>query len=398
MCGHVGLAGNLEYKHEALMKRLLLIDVVRGADSTGLAAIRTSGNAVNVTKVASHPFDLFDHKGFAATNTASSSKVLLGHNRLATKGKINRLNAHPFVEQHIVGAHNGTLDQTAWTRLEEMLGEKFDVDSAALIAALDRFPVEEVIPEISGAWSLVWYDSRNDTLNFLRNKERPMWFAYSSAMDTLLWGSDYHILSAAIEIGEKKEISLYKEESKEKPDTFYSYWSSAEDVHYAFPLDAIRSKDQNKERLDKTVAKVTIKGKEKPAAVTYHGHGGSAAGNFPSRANNRSSTTTYRSSNDNAAGLRNFLKITTTSTVLPYSSAIERNDFDNYARGGCAWCHESVKWGDENLTIIEPASVILCANCTSHPTNTPETTVLLSPSSMDIVAKRLTDNKMQLVQ
>jgi hypothetical protein len=42
MCGHVGVAGDLALKDEALMKRLLIFDYLRGPDSTGLAAIETT--------------------------------------------------------------------------------------------------------------------------------------------------------------------------------------------------------------------------------------------------------------------------------------------------------------------------------------------------------------------
>src|SRR3546814_15939897 len=43
MCGHVGIAGKMELKDEALMRRLLVFDYFRGPDSTGFAALRKDG-------------------------------------------------------------------------------------------------------------------------------------------------------------------------------------------------------------------------------------------------------------------------------------------------------------------------------------------------------------------
>ena len=63
MCGLVGIAGDLSYKDEKFMKRLLVLDYFRGTDSTGLAAIRKGGEAV-ISKAAVNPLDLFDMSSF----------------------------------------------------------------------------------------------------------------------------------------------------------------------------------------------------------------------------------------------------------------------------------------------------------------------------------------------
>ena len=128
MCGLVGIAGNLEYKDEATMKRMLILDYFRGTDSTGFAAVKVKEDEVLMTKIASHPIDLFDMGAFKKALNGNTSKVFLGHNRAATVGKVNAVNAHPFQVGDILGVHNGTLDKDSWKRLDETLGYDTDVD------------------------------------------------------------------------------------------------------------------------------------------------------------------------------------------------------------------------------------------------------------------------------
>ena len=73
------MAGALEYCDEATMKRLLIFDILRGSDSTGLGVLRNNGEA-KVLKVAGHALDLLNHKDLEAVLTGSLSKVFLGHN------------------------------------------------------------------------------------------------------------------------------------------------------------------------------------------------------------------------------------------------------------------------------------------------------------------------------
>ena len=95
MCGLVGVAGALEFKDESLFKRMLVFDYFRGTDSTGVAWLKNTGNS-DIVKLPSHPLDLFGMKKFDSGLMGSNSIVFLGHNRAATMGKVNGINAHPF--------------------------------------------------------------------------------------------------------------------------------------------------------------------------------------------------------------------------------------------------------------------------------------------------------------
>ncbi|MSE24831.1 hypothetical protein GKC32_10305, partial [Lactobacillus curvatus] len=72
--------------------------------------------------------------------------VLMGHNRWATKGKINERNAHPFEHDHIIGAHNGTL------RNQHLLPNHldFEVDSDNIFHAMSTIGVDATIAKTSG--------------------------------------------------------------------------------------------------------------------------------------------------------------------------------------------------------------------------------------------------------
>src|SRR3546814_15519590 len=92
------------------MRRLLVFDYFSGPDSTGFAALRKDGTH-RLAKIASNPLNLFDMKRFSEANNGYQSLAFVGHNRFATKGKVNDLNAHPFHYGNIVGAHNGRSEE-----------------------------------------------------------------------------------------------------------------------------------------------------------------------------------------------------------------------------------------------------------------------------------------------
>ena len=61
MCGLVGVAGDINNKFEKLFKVLLQIDVIRGADSTGVAFVNNS-NVSSVHKETGPPQFLWGYE------------------------------------------------------------------------------------------------------------------------------------------------------------------------------------------------------------------------------------------------------------------------------------------------------------------------------------------------
>lgn len=198
MCGLVGMAGNIVEQDKKALKYLMIFDSSRGEDSTGLAVVHENNNDIAVHKKVGGPHILFNESPvFDNKNIYSGvrGKVFIGHNRAATRGKVNDENAHPFHHNTVVGAHNGTLVSTF--KLED--ANKFDVDSEAIFYNLDKYDVESVVPNIYGAYALTWYDKVNDTVYVIRNKERPLYWCRRKDNDVVFWASESWMLTAALD-------------------------------------------------------------------------------------------------------------------------------------------------------------------------------------------------------
>lgn len=216
MCGIVGFAGGLGVKHERAFAELLIMNQLRGFDSVGVAKLGYS-RLPEVQK------DIVDPVSFINSNPyikmlKGLNRVLIGHNRAATQGTITAENAHPFSHNHITGVHNGTL--TYRRDLEEYA--RFPVDSDNLYYHMSVKGEADLWTKLFGAASLVWWDSKEETLNFLRNKDRPMYLAYDKEHTVVCWASEYYMLLAACS---RNGIVLDK-----------APFATEVDMHYAFHM------------------------------------------------------------------------------------------------------------------------------------------------------------------
>jgi len=192
MCGIVGAAGSLVVNDENCFKQLLVVDSVRGNDSTGIASILRNGET-KVIKQLGEPFTLMEYPQFKQA-FHGQVQCLIGHNRFATTGKISKRNAHPFDFDTLVGVHNGTLT-SKYELFEQNL---FDTDSEALYNHIEKKGLKDAIDNTQGAYSLVWYDKEKKTINFLRNKERPMFVALSKDKKKMFWASEGWMLEGVM--------------------------------------------------------------------------------------------------------------------------------------------------------------------------------------------------------
>jgi predicted glutamine amidotransferase len=354
MCGHVGIAGKLEFKDEATLKRLLLLDYFRGMDSTGLASIRKN-DEVFVSKMASHPIDLFDTKSYEKASNAYQSKVFLGHNRSATRGKVNGANAHPYQYGHIVGAHNGTLDTTSWKELNKVLGYETDTDSMAVFACIEKIGIEETVKLMSGAWALVWVNLEDGTLNFLRNKERPFWFSYTDDFSKLFWASEWPMIQAATEMAGKDVYELYNNEGG------YAYFHTEEDYHYFVDMNKLNSceyKSPPLTRGKKLEGKAPTPVKYLPQGSPFHG--GTQSGSSTTGGTGSGTSTSTKATVP-------FITIVTTAEK-PLGSFVTKQEFMDMSQGKCCYCSEPIEMADEGLVIFESMGEILCSDCSGHST------------------------------
>lgn len=203
MCGIVGVAGNVDFKTKKAFKDLLRIDVIRGPHSTGIAAADIN-NKVEVVKKALLPDDLFAWKPCEELLKKLKLVSLIGHNRYATKGAINGVNAHPFEFPTLAGVHNGTI-RSQW-RLPDHT--EFEVDSENIYHAIEKIGVDATIGKLDGAYTLVWWDKDEKELNMVRNKERPMFYCFSEDLQTMFYASENWMLYAALTRNDIKHTKI----------------------------------------------------------------------------------------------------------------------------------------------------------------------------------------------
>lgn len=181
MCGIIALISKkltgfseLELK---LFSQALYANALRGADSTGIFSITKEGN-IHLIK------DNVDANTFLKSNDIKkefenyylNSRILVGHNRAATKGNITDKNAHPFLINDTVLVHNGTI-------YEHKLLANTETDSEAICSAISEKPYKEVLENISGAFALIFYKANEKKLYVIKNKERPLWIISTNEFD-----------------------------------------------------------------------------------------------------------------------------------------------------------------------------------------------------------------------
>ncbi|MNQ03994.1 Glutamine--fructose-6-phosphate aminotransferase [isomerizing] [compost metagenome] len=201
------MAGAISIAGEKAFKRMLELDTVRGPHSTGVAAVNIKGE-VTVAKQVGTPWDFYEYPSTASL-FSKVNNVLLGHNRWATKGAINKRNAHPFEFDTLVGVHNGTLRSTY--NLDDY--KEFTVDSENLYHHMNNHGVYDTIPVLNGAFALAWYDKDLETINLIRNSERTLCYTFSEDKKTLFWASEPWIIqvaasSAGVKIEQVRDVTV----------------------------------------------------------------------------------------------------------------------------------------------------------------------------------------------
>ena len=186
MCGIVGMFTKktnfvLTKPLVTTFKQMLYADALRGWDSTGVMAV--SDTDTKVVKAATTAQTFLSQQPEHAW--AFNRKILIGHNRSATRGAVNDDNAHPFQEGHITLVHNGSL--VYHHHLKDVA-----VDSHAITHSIVEKGDIKTLEQLHGAYALVWYNEDTKVLHATRNNERPLW---------LLEGDDIYMLSSERGLG-----------------------------------------------------------------------------------------------------------------------------------------------------------------------------------------------------
>lgn len=201
MCGLVGCVGDLTSFDRKTFKKLLILDTLRGDDGTGIGFVTKEQMKTGIIKAAGSPYYLFGHENshpFINNYTFDIDvpcRVLIGHNRAATVGKLSDENSHPFEHGHIIGAHNGTLKTHLLYHLDDYA--KFEVDSEAVIYNISKHG-KDAIKKVAGAYALTWWDDKEKCVYFIRNKERPLYYTRSKDKKSFWWASEAWMLEVAL--------------------------------------------------------------------------------------------------------------------------------------------------------------------------------------------------------
>lgn len=204
--------GVLTPKLVSVFEDLLTLDLVRGFDSTGIGFVNQKYQLTTL-KHTCWPYELMRAPSYAKL-MGHHNVCLIGHNRAATKGSVTKENAHPFMHDGIVLAHNGTLDQPG--KLPDYSHKDSKTDSEAICKAVSKLGIKEAWKLVCGAATLVFWDRKTNSLNFVSNNQRPFHFCYVNNKTAVVWASDENMLKAAlnrrdVDIDNKEIISPHRD-------------------------------------------------------------------------------------------------------------------------------------------------------------------------------------------
>lgn len=327
MCGLVGIAGDTTGNWKEVFTELLLIDSVRGAHSTGAGTVGRANLDYKLAKEPGHPYNLFHKKEFEdLMSVNNASKVFMGHNRYATIGEHSEGNAHPFAFDQVMGMHNGTLDKWIIKDLHEHAS--YGTDSEAIMSSINEWGVAETAKKMLGAWALVWFDKRDDTLNFLRNDKRPLHYCYSEDRNTLIWASEVEMIQYIL--GRKGKKSRDNE-----------FWTTTKDTHYSWKVPQAMNKPFD------APAQTKVEGKSYTyyAGVPFK----QASGKGHTAHTTNTQTKTFAGSKKRSNILPFHQKFDTTRFRPPYKDmyghTIGKKEFEEMVTQGCAFCSDNtIKW------------------------------------------------------
>jgi hypothetical protein len=200
MCGIVGFMTTKraleEFDRKKFITSALAVDSIRGQDSTGVFMARhdklTNETPATLRGTCDGYAFIQDETYRKLMTRLDSYWAVVGHNRAATKGSVSLKNTHPFHRGPIMLVHNGTV----WNadKVADAAGADAEVDSDKICAALAENHVEDVAKVINGSFALVWHDTRDGKVRFLRNSERPIHLAATEDGSTVLFASEAEML------------------------------------------------------------------------------------------------------------------------------------------------------------------------------------------------------------
>ena len=240
MCGLAGWIGspdvsnNVRRRRANTLEALMMCNISRGDNATGIATVFSDGSSRVLKQPV--PSTVFVNDVTVRSHIRERGVYMaMGHTRLGTMGANSQQNAHPFIEQDVIGAHNGIIWN--WKEVEDILGGQYKrplaVDSQVIFRLLAENPsdvksISEVLPLVEGSMTITWVDKRHPDRMYAFKHENPLSLAIVPSAHAAFWSSEIDHLAPTIRASFGKE--WYQFNINE--NTLYELWWEDEKLMY----------------------------------------------------------------------------------------------------------------------------------------------------------------------